>query len=68
MKRTELVDVAAGRAPADLVIKGATLVNVYSREYCPKTTIAVKGARIAAVGDYEPLIGPESVVINANEL
>ena len=68
MKRTELVDVATGKAPADLVIKGATLVNVYSREYCPKTTIAAKGARVAAVGDYEPLIGPESVVIDAADL
>jgi len=67
-KHAELVDVAAGKAPADLVIKGATLVNVYSHEYCPKTTIAVKGARIAAVGDYEPLVGPESVVIEADQL
>jgi len=68
IKRTELVDVATGKAPADLVIKGATLVNVYSREYCPKTTIAVKGASIAAVGDFEPLVGPGSVVIEANQL
>ena len=68
MKRTGLIDVATGKAPADLVIRGATLVNVYSREYCPKTTIAVKGARVAAVGDYEPLVGPESVVIDAGGL
>jgi adenine deaminase len=67
MSRNELVDVAAGRASADLVIRGATLVNVYSREYCPRTTIVVKGARIAAVGDYEPLVGPKSVVIEAGQ-
>jgi len=68
MKRGELVDVATGRAPADLVIKGATLVNVYSGEYCPKTTIVVKGAGVAAVGDFEPLIGSESVIIDADGL
>jgi adenine deaminase len=27
----------------------------------------VKGARIAAIGDYEPLVGPESVVIDADQ-
>jgi adenine deaminase len=67
MSRIELVDVATGRAPADLVIKGATLVNVYSREFCPETTIAVKGARIAFVGDYESSVGSGSVVIEANQ-
>ena len=67
IKRAELIDVATGKAPADLVIKGATLVNVYSREYCPRTTIVVKGTRIAAVGDYEPLVGPKSVVIEAGQ-
>ena len=66
MNGTQLIDVATGRAQADLVIRGTTLVNVYSRECCPKTTIAVKGARVAAVGDYEPLIGPESMVIDAD--
>jgi adenine deaminase len=67
MNRTELVDAATGRAPADLVIKGVTLVNVYSRECCPKTTIAVKGARIAAVGDYDLSVGSKSVVIEGNQ-
>jgi len=67
IKRAELIDVAAGKAPADLVIKGATLVNVYSRECCQKATIVVKGTRIAAVGDYEPLVGPKSVVIEAGQ-
>jgi adenine deaminase len=67
MSRTELVKTAAGKAPADLVIKEATLVNVYSREYCPKTTIVVRGARIAAVGDCEPLVGPKSVIVEAGQ-
>jgi len=66
-KGTELVDVAMGKVPADLVIKGATLVNVYSRELCPKTSISVKGSRIASVGDYEPLVGPQTAVIDADQ-
>ncbi len=56
-----------GKAPADLVIRRATLVNVYSRELSPKTTISVKGSRIASVGDYEPLVGPQTVVIDADQ-
>jgi len=64
---TKLVDVAMGKVPADLVIKSATLVNVYSRELCPKTSISVKGSRIASVGDYEPLVGPQTVVIDADQ-
>ena len=51
------------KVPADLVIKRATLVNVYSRELCPKTSIFIKGSRIASVGEYEPLVGPQTVVI-----
>jgi len=66
-KGTELVDVAMGKVAADLVIKSATLVNVYSRELCPRTSISVKGHRIASVGDYEPLVGPQTVVIDADQ-
>ena len=66
-KGTELVDVAMGKVPADLVIKRATLVNVYSRELCPKTSISVKGSRIASVGEYEPLVGPQTVVMDADQ-
>jgi len=66
-KGTQLVDVAMGKAPADLVIRSATLVNVYSRELCPKTSIAVKGSRLAYVGDHEPMIGPRTQVMEAEE-
>lgn len=66
-KRTDLIDVATGKAPADLVVRGATLVNVYSREYCPNTTISAKGSRIACVGDHESMIGPRTVVIEAEQ-
>jgi len=67
-KGTELVEVAMAKAPVDLVIRGATLVNVYSRELCPKTTISVKGSRVAYVGEHEALVGPQTVVIDAEQL
>lgn len=65
-KAWELVDVAMGKAPADLVIRAATLVDVYSRELCPRTTISIKGSRIASVGDFEPLVSSQTQVIDAD--
>ncbi|MFL7893109.1 MAG: adenine deaminase [Anaerolineales bacterium] len=50
-KRTRLlVDVAMGRVPADLVIRGGRWVCVQSGEIIPKTDIAIKSGRIAYVG------------------
>lgn len=50
MSRRDLIDVAMGRTPADLLIEGANLVNVSTGEIYP-AEVAVKGERIAAVGD-----------------
>ncbi len=62
----ELVAVAAGRAPADMVIKNARLVNVHSREVIPDTTIAIKSGRFAYIGaDKASLIGPDTHIIDA---
>jgi adenine deaminase len=47
---TQLVRVARGDAPADLVLRHAQLVNVYSGEIYP-ADVAVYGARIAAIGE-----------------
>lgn len=44
-----LVRVARGEAPADIVLRNAKLVNVYSGEIYP-TDVAVFNARIAGVG------------------
>ena len=56
MKRRDLIGVALGVDPPDLVIRSATLVNVISRELHP-ADIVVKGDRIAAVlepgGEYD---------------
>jgi adenine deaminase len=46
----QLVRVARGDAPADLLLRNARLVNVYSGEVHP-ADVAIYNARIAAVGD-----------------
>ncbi|OYX22598.1 MAG: adenine deaminase, partial [Rhodobacterales bacterium 32-66-7] len=61
-----LVAVAAGRAPADLVIRGGTLVNVQSREVLPGWQVAVAEGRFAYVGpDASHCIGPATDVVDA---
>ncbi|NLG73308.1 MAG: adenine deaminase [Chloroflexi bacterium] len=62
----ELVDVAMGRIPADLVIRGGRWICVQSGEIIPDTDIAVKGERIAYVGpDAGHTIGSQTQVIDA---
>ncbi|MBD3786615.1 MAG: adenine deaminase [Sphingomonadales bacterium] len=61
-----LIAVAAGRAPADLVIRGGKWVNVQSREILDGYDIAVAEGRFAAIApDLSALIGPETQVIEA---
>ena len=64
--QARLVEIAAGRAFADLVIRGGQWVNVHTREVIPATDIAVADGRIAYVGpDAAPCIGPDTQVIDA---
>ena len=61
-----LVDVAMGRRPADLVIRGGAWVNVYSGEVIPGTDIVVAEGRFAYVGpDASHAVGPGTEVIDA---
>ncbi len=55
MKKEELkklIDTAAGRIPADLVIKNCKVVNVFSGKIV-EGDIAVSGGQIAGIGKYE---------------
>ncbi len=62
-----LIAVAAGREPADLVIRGGIWVNVHSRELLPDHSVAIAEGRIAFVGpDASHCIGPDTQVIDAN--
>ena len=61
-----LVDVAMGRKPADLVIRGGKWVCVQSGEILPETDIAVVDGHIAYVGsDASHTIGKTTRVIAA---
>jgi adenine deaminase len=63
---TDLVDVAMGRTPADMVIQNGQWVNVYTREIIPHTSVAVKHGRIAYIGpDASHTIGPHTALVDA---
>lgn len=60
------MDTALGRTPADLLIDGATVLNVFTGELLPNQTIAVKDGHFAAVGSGLDLPrGPRTVVLDA---
>ncbi len=50
-KKLRLIRVARGQEPADLVLKNATYLNVFSNEFCTGD-IAVSDGLIAGVGSY----------------
>lgn len=61
-----LIAVAAGRAPADMVIRGGQWVNVHSREVLPGHDAAIAEGRFAFIGpDASHCIGPNTEVIEA---
>lgn len=64
MKRREIVKVALGQEPADSVIVGGRVVNVNTVEIY-EADIAIKGDRIAAVGDVAHTIGDTTTIIDA---
>jgi adenine deaminase len=61
-----LVDVATGRANADLAIRNGRWVNVHSGEIIAGTDIAIAAGRFAYCGpDASHCIGPDTKVIDA---
>jgi adenine deaminase len=62
---TALVDTAMGKSPADMVIRGGVLINVFSGEMY-QAGVAIRGGRIAAAGALpEGITGPLTQVIDA---
>ncbi len=62
-ERRALTAVARGVAPADLYLRGATLLNVYTGELYP-AGVAVKGERVAYVGLRDDMVGPRTRVLD----
>ncbi|MBN2334383.1 adenine deaminase [Candidatus Bathyarchaeota archaeon] len=67
-ERWRLVEVALGRMPADKVIVGGTLVDVATRRLVPGMDVAIKGGRVAAIGDVGHTVGPGTERIDASGL
>ena len=65
--RTELIEVAKGIRPADLYIKGGTIINVYSGEFLKQNVVIYKDS-IAYIGESEISIGKDTEVVSAEGL
>jgi adenine deaminase len=63
---SNLIDVAMGRKPADLLIRKGTWVCVQSGEFVPDTDIAIKDGHIASVGpEAARTLTKDTLLINA---
>ncbi|MFH1602044.1 MAG: adenine deaminase C-terminal domain-containing protein [Candidatus Shapirobacteria bacterium] len=63
--RQELVLVALGRAEADLIISGATVLDVHTLTWMPSQDIVIKGERIAWVGPRGAWSGTAAETVDA---
>ncbi len=61
-ERITLMNTTLGKVPADVILSGGQLVNVYSAEILPHLWVAIKGERIAYVGTPDPsMVGKERI-------
>ncbi len=67
VRREDLVSVALGTKKADRAIKNGQLIDVFSGEIRP-ADVAVKGERIACVGNVDHTIGENTKLIDAQGL
>ena len=61
-QRRRLTAVARGAAPADLYVRGAALLNVYTGEIYP-ANVAIAGERIAYVGPRDDMLGARTAIL-----
>ena len=55
MDEKRFIDIAAGRVKADLVLKNAFVLNVFTKEFI-KQDVAIADGYIAGVGQYEGVV------------
>ena len=60
-----LIRTALGDEPADMIIKGGKLINVYTSQI-QDADVAIKDGRIAAIGDVDYTQGDETQVLDAD--
>ena len=65
-ERVRLTAVARGDAPADLYVRGGTLLNVYTGEIA-RANVAIAGERIAYVGLREDMCDARTRVVDAKD-
>lgn len=65
MSRQELIDVALGNAPADAIVEGGRLVNVWTNEI-HTADVAIRAGRVAAIGDVAYTKGDATCAIDAD--
>jgi len=66
--RQSLVQTALAKEPADLIIRGANVLNVFTLMWMPDTDIVVRGKRIAWVGPTGEWKGQCSNIVDAKGL
>ncbi|HSG89314.1 MAG TPA: adenine deaminase C-terminal domain-containing protein [Pseudomonadales bacterium] len=64
--RQQLIQVALERAPADLLVRNATVLNVFTAEWLPAQDVVIAGKRIAWVGDTGTWKGTVEEVLDAS--
>jgi adenine deaminase len=61
------MDVALGRRPADLLIRGARVLDVYTATLLPDHQVAIAAGRIAYLGpDGSHTVGPDTTLLDAD--
>lgn len=65
-ERHMLVDVALGRAKADRVVVDGEFLDVATGRLKNNVNIAIKGERVAKIGDIDDTIGTETQIIDAD--
>lgn len=65
--RQQLVQVALGKEQADTILRGATVLNVFTGEWEPNQDIVIKGERIAWVGKSRGWTGVARQIVDASK-
>ena len=67
LTRQGLIKTALAQEPADLLIEGPTVLNVFTQEWLPNQDIVIRDKRIAWVGDSGTWPGTAETRIDARK-